>query len=328
MLEHPLFRKYAEYQESYSLTSKYGLGYLQHIHRDGRIRTSFNTVLSTGRLSARVPNLLQLPKKQRYRDCFIAAPGHKIVGADYSAEELVVIALLSHEKVWLEALRNREDIHSITSELIFGDQWINGTEDDCEFVKSKQKCKCKVHMELRDMSKMVSFGISYGLSAHGLAIRLHITKEKAQEIIQSFFKTFGSIQKFLVTCGTFGLDNLFITEPVMGRYRFYEKKRLFIDGEKESIVRQSMNFPIQSAGASILKIASVLIRRWIKQSNLRGKTKILLPVHDELLMEPIDEVAELTAEKLTHYMELAGKLSLKSDLLKAGSYIAEHWIKD
>ncbi len=328
MLEHRIFREYAEYQEAYGLTSKFGLDYLQHVDEDGRIRTSFNTILSTGRLSARVPNLLQLPRKQAYRDCFIAGPRRKIVGADYSAIELVIIALLSNEPVWLNALKAGHDLHSITASLIYGQKWIDGTEADCKFAKNKDKCNCKIHKDLRSKSKAISFGLSYGLSAHGAAIRLHISKEEAQELIQNFFKTFGSIQKFLVTCGSFGLDNLFITEPVTGRYRFYEKKRLFIEGEKESIVRQSMNFPIQSAAANILKIAGVLLRRWIKQENLRGRVKLILPVHDEYLLDVEDALTEYAAEKLTYYMELAGKLSLKSNLFKAGSYVEEHWLKD
>ena len=129
----------------------------------------------------------------------------------------VIIALLSNESVWLEALKAGHDLHSITASLIYGQKWIDGTEDSCKFIKSKNKCNCKVHKDLRNKSKQISFGLSYGLSAHGAAIRLHITKEEAQELIQNFFKTFSSIQKFLVTCGSFGLDNLFITEPVTGR---------------------------------------------------------------------------------------------------------------
>ena len=94
------------------------------------------------------------------------------------------------------------------------------------------------------------------------------------------------------------------------------------------MMRASMNFPIQAAGASILKIAAVLLRRWIKHENLRDKVKILLPVHDEFLLQADENLATYVEQKLVYYMELAAKLALKSDLLKADSYIADHWVKD
>lgn len=251
MLKHNLFRIFADFQEKYGLVTKFGLKYLRHVDRDGKIRTSFNTVLATGRLSAREPNLLQLPRNQDYRDCIITEPGTKIVGADFNAEELVIIAVITQEPIWLEALATGKDLHSINAELIFEDKWRQAAEPDCEYfaidsITKKQKykkCNCKKHKELRYAAKTIGFGLSYGLSAHGLAIQLHITKSEATKLINKFFTTFKSIQKFFMKWGHFGANNLYITEPVTGRIRFFNRNKLFVDNGRESIVRESMNFP-------------------------------------------------------------------------------------
>jgi len=335
LLTHPLFRKYAEYQEMSMLITKFGLGYLRHVTRDGKIRTRFNTVLSTGRLSAREPNIMQLPHRQEYRDCFIADEGTKIVGADYSGQELVIIATLSQDPVWLDALSTGKDLHSINAHLIYEKEWEDAAESDCAYFKwlpngenAKQKCKCPGHKKLRDTAKTIGFGLSYGLSPYGAAARLQITVKEAEELIKKFFTTFPRIQKALLKWGTFGVQNLFITESVMGRVRFFNKSIRFVEGGEEGAARQAMNFPVQSSAAATLKISGVLLRRWINQSGYKDKIKLLIPAHDEWVLRADDDIADLAAEKLTHYMELAGKLALGNDLLKADSYVADNWIKD
>jgi DNA polymerase-1 len=340
LLTHPIFVQYKEYQETSTLVTKFGMDYLKHIQQDGRIRTVFNTVLATGRISAKEPNLLQLPRNKDYRACFTAPQGYKIVSADYEAEELAFIAILSEEPVWLDALRKGHDLHSINAELLYEDKWQIQTEPECDFVKSKQKCKCIGHKEMRTTSKTLSFGLSYGLSSYGFAARNHITEDEAKRLIKKFFDKYTMIHKFLSKCGRFGISNNFIYESGMGRVRYFDAwktaRKQNWDGswiyanekEMKGVMRASMNFPIQSLGASVLKIACVLLRRWIIQNSLQDKVQIALPPHDEILLYVKEDFAEQAAPKLEHYMQLAGKLVLKTDLLRAKSLISDYWKKD
>jgi len=345
MLNHELFKIYRSFADANALITKFGLNYLDHVEADGRIRTRFDPILATGRISAFKPNLLQLPSLQRYRDAFIATPGWKIIGADYSSEEILIIALLAKDPVWLKSFRNGDDVHSVNASLIYGDDWTVATEPGCEFEKKRQKCSCKGHITMRKASKSVSFGISYGLSAYGAAVQLHLTREEAQALIDKFFNTFPSIRDKLDSFGRFGYKKGFITEPVLGRVRFYDKWKIALikkldsgqdltypetkeaEKHKSSIIRASKNCPIQGAGAGVLKISGVLLRRYILNNNLQNVMRLLLPPHDEWVMEAKIGYEKLAAEKLTYYMELAGKLALKTDLLKAESYIDNHWVK-
>ena len=344
---HKIFQDYTSYIENYSLISKFGLDYLNHIEVDGRIRTRFDQVLSTGRISSYTPNLLQLPRLQRYRDAFIASPGWHFIGADYSSEEILIIALLSKDPVWLKSFKDGDDVHSVNASLIYGDDWTNATEPDCAFAVNKQKCKCKGHQDMRDKSKAISFGLAYGLSAHGAAIRLKITKREAQDLINKFFKTFPNIKDKLEAFANWGVTKGFISEPVFGRPRFYDEWKIAVASklgtpfeggmnyreiqeakkQKGSIERESKNHPIQSCGAAMLKISGVFLRRWIRNNNLWEVVRLLLPPHDEWCVEAKDGYEQLTRDKLKYYMELAGKVGLNTSLLKAEPYISKHWVK-
>lgn len=285
-------------------------------------------------------NLLQLPRNKDYRACFIAPQGYKIVDADYEAEELCFIAILSKEPVWLDALNKNHDLHSINAELLYEGRWHEATLPDCAYVANKQKCKCPKHKEMRTTSKTLSFGLSYGLSSYGFAARNHITEDEAKRLINKFFGKYKMIHQFLSRCGRFGVQNNFIYESGTGRVRYFDAwktaKKQDWDGswiyaneaEMQGVMRAAMNFPIQSLGASVLKIACVLIRRWINHNNLQDLVQIALPPHDEILLYAREEFAEEAASKLEHYMQLAGKLVLKTDLLRAKATIDDYWKKD
>jgi DNA polymerase I-like protein with 3'-5' exonuclease and polymerase domains len=348
LLTHPLFKIYEEYQDASALVTKFGLDYLKHVQQDGRIRTSFNTVLATGRLSAREPNLLQLPRNQDYRSCFIAPEGFKIVDADWDMQEIVILATLAKERLWLEALAKGEDIHSMDSKLIYENIWDNATEETCEYVLHKKKCHCKGHKPLRTKSKNLSFGLSYGLGAYGFAARNHVTEEEAVRLINKFFTTFCNIKEFLTKCGNFAVTKKsadgysFINENGTGRIRFFDKWKtakqqdwygnwVYKNAEEVAGVRRAgANFVIQALGASLLKVACVLLRRWILNNNLRDHIQIALPYHDQIILYARNSngYPELAKEKLEHYMKSAGKLLLKHNLLRATANISDYWIKD
>jgi len=347
---HEIFPIYHKFTKSNSLITKFGLKYLDHINIDGRIRTRFNPIINTGRISAKEPNLLQIPKKQAYRDAFIASQGWKFVGADYASEEILIIALLSKDPVWLKSFKDGDDVHSVNASLIFGDKWIEAIEEGCVFEFSKQKCSCKRHQDMRDKSKAISFGLSYGLSAHGASIRLQITMEEAKVLINKFFSTFPTIKNTLASYANFGVHKGFIVEPTLGRVRFYDQWKIEVikklerynkgliqdmnyseikeaEKQKSSIERESKNMPIQGSGAGIVKISGVLLRRYINNNNLQDKIRLLLFPYDEWCTESVEKLSEEWAKTLQHYMEFAGKLALNTDLLKAEPYIDNHWVK-
>jgi DNA polymerase-1 len=348
LLTHPLFKIYEEYQDASALVTKFGLDYLKHVQQDGRIRTSFNTVLATGRLSAREPNLLQLPRNQDYRSCFIAPEGFKIVDADWDQQELTILATLAKETVWIDAIKQNRDLHSTIGKLLWEKIWEDATEATCEFELNYQKCHCKGHKPLRTKTKNLDFGLSYGLSAYGFAARNHISEEEATRLINKFFTTFCNIKEFLTKCGNFAVTKKsadgysFINENGTGRIRFFDKWKtakqqdwygnwVYKNAEEVSGVRRAgANFVIQALGASLLKVACVLLRRWIVNNNLREHIQIALPYHDQIILYARNSngYPELAKEKLEHYMKSAGKLLLKNNLLRATANISDYWIKD
>lgn len=182
--------------------------------------------------------------------------------------------------------------------------------------------------------------LSYGLSSYGFAARNHISEEEAVRLINKFFNNFQNIHSFLSKCGMFGVRNNFIYEYGTGRVRFFDawktaKRENYYgdwvyvnEGEMRGVMRASSNFPIQSLGASVLKIACVLLRRWILNNNYQNDISIALPVHDQLLLYAKEEVSEVAAKNLEHYMLLAGRLVLKNNLLRAKAKISDYWIKD
>jgi hypothetical protein len=303
LLTHRLFPAYEKYNKVITLVTKYGLSFLDHVQADGRIRTVYNTVLDTGRLSAKEPNLLGLPKNNDYRACFIAPVGFKLIDADWDQQEITIIATLSKEPSWIKHLELGHDIHGCNAELVLGEEWKQAAEKDCNYYAAYQKCKCSKHKKQRDFIKSVDFGLSFGLSAYGLAARQHTTEEKAQETIDTFFAIFTKIDKLLENCAKFGIKykythpsnnstSTFIYNGSLGRVRFFDawktaKKQdhygnwVYANPEEmRGVMRQSKNAPIQSFGADLLKVACVLLRRWINNNNLREHIQIAMPYHD------------------------------------------------
>jgi len=166
-VKHPVAFALLDYRGSKMLTTTYGIDFLQKLDFDGKVRTDFNQILETGRVSSAKPNMQQIPViddddpviMNKYRNCFIPDfPDQVFVDGDYASQELVVIASLSKDPVWMEALRAGHDLHSICASLVYGRDWINMAQPDCKFVKSRQKCKCPGHKRMRTAVKTINFG--------------------------------------------------------------------------------------------------------------------------------------------------------------------------
>jgi len=322
---HPIFPHYLKFAEVAHQIKSFGKSfYTKHVEVDGKFRTRFRQILATGRLSSTNPSLLNMPNADVYRRCFIGDEGFDCIGADYSGEELVVTATLSDEQVWLDAVAQGKDLHSINAKLIFGQRWIDATLPDCQHEIDEGQCKCPDHKILRGQSKAVSFGSIYGISAPKLAFNLKIDQSEAADILKNFFEKLPNIQAMMDRFGSFAVKNGYIIEPVFGRVRYFDTWKINNPREHASIERASYNSPIQSSGSSILKIAGVLLRRWIIQNNHQDNIKLLLPVHDEYFVQSRPAYTTLAKEKLEHFMELAGKLA-GFPLLRAEAASGDSW---
>ena len=325
-----LVKNYIKYKETSKLANAYGEDFFKFIKSDGKIHTNFNQILATGRVSSSDPNMQQMPANNLYRNCFIAPEGWCFVSSDYSSQELNVIAYGSKDPVFLEALRNGEDLHSVCAELVFGQEWLDASDPGCLYVLAKQKCNCKKHKVLRNAVKSINFGLAYGMGPFKLADTLEISTREASDLIEKYFKAFPSIKVFLNMLGKFGTANGYIQT-----FKPFRRKRWFSawneagytsPADLGAIERKSKNTPIQGASADMTKLALVMIHHEIV-SNWKDKVKLVMTVHDQIDTICKKEIANKWKVKMNELMEAAANTIVTNELLKADTNISERWEK-
>lgn len=344
-ISHPIIQDLEKYKENLKLTSTYGELFIEkHVDVDGKVRTSFNQLVSTGRVSSRKPNMQNIPVEgvgPRYRECFVAPPGWKVVGADMSSQELVIIATLSQDPVWLKSLRDGEDLHSTTSELLYGQRWKDAAEETCAYYHGGHvKCKCKEHEDMRYKVKRINYGLAYGMSEIKLAAELSITRDEALALMTRYFKTFPRIKRLLDQLGRFGVSNgyamtmapyfrrrAFPTWKFHKQYIMAHLNEVEYNHELGAIERASKNMPIQGSAGDQIKTASVAIRFFIKDNCLRDHIKPNLQIHDENVSIAREEIAEWWSIQNKRLMEEAAMISITSGLLKADAGVSDKWTK-
>lgn len=343
-IEHQIGFAILEYRQSLKLKSTYGSEFLKHVDEDGKVRTSFNQILETGRISSSGPNMQQIPAYDAvgtaYRNCFVAPKGWSYVDSDYSSQELVIIAEISKDPVWMEALRKGHDLHSVTAELVYKKRWTEATEEGCVYKLHKQKCSCKGHKKLRGGIKSINFGLAYGMSEYKLAADMRIPVKEAKALIEEYFRTFPNIGAKLTQLGWYAIKHGHImTLAPYFRKRFYPLwhnaakymeahiKGIRYNSILGSIERTGKNTPIQGSAADMVKLALVMIRRFILQKKLEDKILLVMQVHDQVTTICPDELAEGWKNAFTQLMEKAGKYILPSGLLKAETTISPFWTK-
>ena len=324
--------QYVQYKEAMKLCTSYGDAFLKNLSSDNKIHTNFHQILDTGRVSSSKPNMQQIPADNKFRNCFTAPAGWKFVSADYSSQELNVIAFGSKDPVWIEALKKGEDLHSTCAELVYGDKWLNGAKDNCNYLLAKGKCNCPKHKKLRTAVKTINFGLAYGMGPNKLANTLNISKEKAKELIEIYFKTFPAIKGFLDKLGNFGKKYGYIkTFPPYNRRRWFTNwypkiwahRSSFM--ELGSIERASKNTPIQGASADMTKRALILMRNHIKEFDL--PVKLVMTVHDQIDTICKNEYVEDWSRLMKHLMEDAALEIVTNGLLKAEIAVNNCWTK-
>ena len=315
----PIIKLYKLYKEKAKLYNAYGIAYYKYLHSDGKVHTNFNQVLNTFRVSSSSPNTQQILGE--YRECFVPEKeGWVYVSADYSSQELAVIAYGAKERVWIEAIQEGKDLHSICAAQIFGERWTSLHEDP-EKVRDTPEGK-----KLRTAVKAISFGLAYGMGAQGLANRLEISEEEAQATIDQYFYAFPSIKDFLGGLGRYGQRNGYIKTyaPYRG-IRFFPEWKGRGTRNMGKIIRASKNTPIQGTSALMTKTALVLLRDRIKE--LPYDVEVVAQIHDEIACQTHKDNAKAFAKVLQGAMEDAADLSLTPGLLKAEAEITPHWSK-
>jgi DNA polymerase-1 len=181
--KHPIVKLLLDYRKYEKFITTYGEPMIGRIHDiTGRLHTSFKQMVSTGRMSSSDPNLQNIPKEQKYRSCFVARPGHKLLTCDMSAAELRIIANLSGDPTWIKIFNEGGDLHTISAAAVFG-------VSEEEVIRDKNLPYSDPNKKrYRDNSKPISFGLAYGLSEHGLALRLGISTDDAKQMIDKYFK--------------------------------------------------------------------------------------------------------------------------------------------
>ena len=330
--KYPLIDKYVKYKEAMKLCTSYGDAFFKNLSNDNKIHTNFHQILDTGRVSSSKPNMQQIPADNIYRNCFIAPDGWSFVSSDYSSQELNVIAYGSKDPVWIEALKNDQDLHSTCAELVYGEQWLTSGEDDCAYLKRKAKCNCPSHKKLRTNVKTINFGLAYGMGPNKLSDTLNIDLEAAKRLIEKYFEAFPSIKGFLDKLGNYGKKYGYIkTFPPYNRKRWFSSWYPKIWNNKSSMMelgsieRASKNTPIQGASADMTKRALVLMRDYIKEFNL--PIKIVMTVHDQIDTICKDEYVGAWIIKMKELMEDAALEIVTNGLLKAEVTVSNCWEK-
>lgn len=297
--KHPIIDLIGEYRSVVKLKSTYIDGIKALVNPiDGRIHSSFNqTVATTGRISSTDPNMQNIPVRtemgRKIRKVFIAEPGKKLVDADYSQVELRVLAHMSGDEHMIEAFESGEDIHRKTASQVFGVDF-----DD-------------VTPELRSAAKAVNFGIIYGKSDFGLAKDLGISQKKAKDYIASYFAKYRSIKGFMDHIVS-SAEDLGYSTTMFNRRRYIPEIKSSNFMDKNRGKRAAMNAPIQGSAADIIKIAMVNVYNRLKEEELYSK--LILQVHDELIVEAVEEEIEKVQELLRSEMENAVNLSVDLDV--------------
>ncbi len=291
----PIVSDILEFRQLTKLKSTYGDGLAKAADENGVIHTSFNqTVTATGRLSSTEPNLQNIPVRtelgREMRKFFVpSAPGRVLIDADYSQIELRILAHISGDETMLDAFRNGVDIHAVTASQAFG--------VPLEAVTS----------EMRKRAKAVNFGIVYGISDYSLAQDIGVSKKQAAAYIEAYLAKYPKVGEYLKNVVAKAHEDGFVT-TMFGRRRYIpelssSKKTLQSFGE-----RVAMNSPIQGSAADIIKLAMINVARALDESKLDAK--LILQVHDELIVEADSGVAEAVRDLLVREMESCVKLSL------------------
>lgn len=305
--KHAIIPLILEYRTVSKLKSTYVDGLIPLISKaDGKVHAHFNqTVTTTGRISCTEPNLQNIPIRQemgrKLRKAFVPEETCVLVGADYSQIELRVLAHMSGDEALIASFNNGEDIHRATAARVLG-----VPEDE-------------ITLEERSRAKAINFGVIYGMSAFGLSSELHITRKDADDYIRAYFAKHAAVKEFMDEQVAFCKDHGYVS-TLLGRKRFIKEINASAYMVKQVGERLAMNTPIQGSAADIIKLAMIKVFQALREQGL--KSRLILQVHDELIINTYSDEQEIVEKLLTENMETAYELAvkLKADLNEGNSW--------
>lgn len=303
---HPVIEEILQYRTLTKLKSTYCDGLVKAISDDGKIHSTFNqTETKTGRISSTEPNLQNIPVKtelgKEFRKFFIAKEGYLLVDADYSQIELRILAHLSNDQNMIYAFKNDVDIHKVTASQVF-----NVPID-------------MVTPLMRSRAKAVNFGIIYGISAFSLAKDIGVSRKEADSYIKNYFKHYSNIEKYMQETINFAKETGF-AETMFGRRRYLPELKSSNFNLRSFGERVARNMPIQGSAADIIKIAMINVDEKIREEKLDAK--IILQVHDEIIVEALQNQAERVKYILESEMAHAVNISVP---LTAEAFVGKSW---
>ena len=294
-LDYPLPKVLLEYRGLAKLKSTYTDKLPKMINaQTGRVHTSYNQAVAiTGRLASSDPNLQNIPVRtaegRRIREAFIAPPGSHIVSADYSQIELRIMAHLSQDTGMLTAFANNEDIHRATAAEIFGVD------------------KSTVDNEQRRYAKAINFGLIYGMSAFGLAQNLNIERSAAQSYIERYFARYPGVRRYMNDTRELAKQQGYV-ETIFGRRLWVPEINSPNGNRRAGAERAAINAPMQGTAADLIKLAMIAVDKWLIEEKLQ--TKLIMQVHDELVLEVPDAELALVQQTLPQLMQGVAQLSV------------------
>ncbi|GGX97242.1 DNA polymerase I [Vogesella alkaliphila] len=297
-LDHPLPKLILQYRGLAKLKSTYTDKLPALINpQTGRVHTTYaQAVAITGRLASSDPNLQNIPVRtaegRRVREAFIAAPGHVIVSADYSQIELRIMAHLSGDAGMLAAFASGEDIHKATAAEVFSTPL------------------GEVTTEQRRAAKAINFGLIYGMGEFGLASQLDISRDAAKLYIDSYFRKYPGVAEYMQQTRDAAREQGYV-ETVFGRRLYLPEIRAANQARRAGAERAAINAPMQGTAADLIKLAMIAVQGWLERERLQSK--LIMQVHDELVLEVAESELVLVREKLPQLM--AGVAELKVPLL-------------
>ena len=306
-LDYPLPALILEYRGVAKLKGTYTDKLPRMVRADtGRVHTSFSQAVAvTGRLSSVDPNLQNIPVRtaegRRIRSAFIAPPGHVLLSADYSQIELRIMAHLSQDARLLQAFAAGEDVHRATASEVFG------VPPD------------EVSSEQRRYAKVINFGLIYGMSAHGLAKNLGIERSAAQSWIDRYFARYPGVARYMEETRALAREQGYV-ETVFGRRLQLPDIRAQQAGRRQSAERAAINAPMQGTAADLIKLAMIAVDGWLRAEAL--KTRLILQVHDELVLEVPEAELDRVRERVPALMEGVAQLSVP---LKVEAGVGRNW---
>lgn len=294
-LDYPLPKILLEYRGLAKLKSTYTDKLPRMINpATGRVHTSYNQAVAiTGRLASSDPNLQNIPVRsaegRRIREAFIAPAGSHIVSADYSQIELRIMAHLSQDEGMLQAFANNEDIHRATAAEVFG--------VEREAVDSEQ----------RRYAKVINFGLIYGMSAFGLAQNLNIERSAAANYIERYFSRYPGVRKYMENTREIAKQKGYV-ETYFGRRLWVPEINSTNGMKRAGAERAAINAPMQGTAADLIKLAMIAVDQWLRDEKL--SSKLIMQVHDELVLEVPDNELELVKTQLPLLMQHVAKLDV------------------